>query len=179
MSAVIETQVAKVAEGLVYLAKLINKLSNTDKANRQEYSQLTEQLQTQLNSIDLSEVIDDTKSTSRDQTYSINQINLLIKQSKDEILGGEIPDALNTLQELIAEISDNDTGIAAALANQAKRVAVDQVQNFTLAEQARARTNMSAVSQKDHDDFKAKIGDVDFNFVDAIKETVEAGDLPE
>lgn len=176
---ILETQVARLAEALTHIAKVTNQLNKTDKQNKTEYTLLFEQLQSSLNAIDLSEVIDDTKSTSRAQTYSIDQIHLLLKQSKDEILGGDIPDALNTLKELIAEISENEQGLAAVLSSQAKRVAVDQVQSFTLAEQQRARANISAVSQSELQQFKDKIGDTDFDFKAHVIGVIESGDVPE
>lgn len=176
---ILETQVSRIAEALIHLAKVTNQLSQIDKANKTDYTLKYEELKAQLNSIDLSEAIDDTKSTSRSQTYSIDQIHLLISQAKNDILGGDIPDALNTLKELIAEISENEQGLAAVLSAQAKRVAVDQVQNFTLEEQTRARSNISAVGTDEFEQHKAAVGDLTYDFKAQVIATIDAGDLPE
>lgn len=179
MSQVLETQVARIAEGLLFVTKLTNQLSVVDKENKTDYTLKFEQLQQAINSIDLSALIDDSKATSNDQTYSINQIHRLIQEAKNDILGGEIPDALNTLKELIAEISENEQGLAAVLSKLAKRVAVDQPQNFTEVEQAQGRSNLDAVGKKEFQAHVDKVGDLDFDYVAAIKATREAGTLPE
>lgn len=174
-----ESGIGQVAQGLIYLAKHVNKMDAANKANKSEYTTLIEQLSARLNAIDLSDVIDDTRSTGRDQTYSIDQINLKISQAKNDILGGDIPEALDTIRELIAEISENKDGIAAIFAGLATRVSVDSVQNFTLEQQALARDNISAVSKSEFESFVAKVGDLDTDFVAIINQVISEGTLPE
>ena len=63
------------------------------------------------------------------------------------------PDALNTLNEIAAALSQDQTALDGILVALAKRVRVDAVQNFTSEEKTQGRSNIGAASA-------AEVGDV-------------------
>lgn len=121
--------------------------------------------------------IDDSKSTSTTDTWSIDKIKserasaitTAISALESKLLNGA-PAALDTLQELadaLGQDANFATTITAALG---KRVRVDDAQSFTAPEQAQARANIGAASSADLTQLQTDIG----NSVTGLVDTYEA-----
>lgn len=114
-------------------------------------------------------IIDDAAGDSViDRVWSANKVHdaivEAINQVKADLINGA-PEALDTFKEL-AEAMANDTTFAASIAQSlAKRVRVDDVQTFTLAEKQQGRDNIGAASDADLTDFKNAVGATDVDYV--------------
>lgn len=91
-----------------------------------------------------------------------------------QLVVGAAPANLDTLQELAAALTDNDSDIAGITTALSNRVRVDDTQSLTGTQQGQARTNIAAASQADLDALVTAVGDTTTNFVT----TFEAGLLP-
>lgn len=112
----------------------LSALTTTNKAN------LVLALNELKSAIDAATSINDSTTTVT-TTWSSSKINSQINAAIAGIIDGA-PAALDTLNELAAALNDDDTVIDALLANQAKRVAVDQAQAFTAAEKLQGCNNL-------------------------------------
>lgn len=92
----------------------------------------------------------DDDSTNNVNTWSGSKIDseltTRLQASIDALVDGA-PEVKNTLSELIAFIDANEGSIVTMLAEQAKRVAVNKVQNFTAGEKAQGNANLGSVSK--------------------------------
>lgn len=75
---------------------------------------------------------------------------------------GSAPAALDTFQEIAARIEADSTGTAGIVTSLGKRVAVDEVQNFTEQEKLQGRNNIDVYS-------KAEIGNIEIDLVAAFE----------
>lgn len=87
------------------------------------------------------DVINDATQTGG-TTWSSNKIRSVVNSAISDIVGGA-PAALDTLNELAAAFNDNPSVIDGILNAQGNRVAVDQVQAFTAAEQLQGCNNLN------------------------------------
>lgn len=126
-------------------------LANLTTTNKSSIVSAMNELKGLIDNVDVTGLIDDAETTATDKTYSIDQIKLLIQTAKDELTNGA-GTAFDTLQELGALITDNDTDIAGILTAQANRVAVDSAQSFTAGQKTQARSNIDAVGTADMGD---------------------------
>jgi hypothetical protein len=76
---------------------------------------------------------------------------------KNEIFGGNIPEATNSLSELLALINDNAAGMAQI--NALKVIRYDAVQTITDVQKGFVRTTIGAASSAEVDVIRAQIGD--------------------
>lgn len=100
-----------------------------------------------------------------DKTWSADKIIAYSQQIKSEILGGTVPEALDTLLEIANQLQNDETelnAIALALAN---RVRVDAVQTFTTPQKLQARQNIDAASDTEFQQFKTDVGDTATDFL--------------
>jgi len=125
-------------------------------------------LQTQVNSLNLSAIIDDTV-TDPTKVWSSTKVTAAIAAAKDSILGGAGA-AYDTLLELQNLITANGGSVVDILSAQAKRVAVDVAQNFTAAEQDQGRANIGAMSLAAFDAYKLLVGDLTTDFVTVFRD---------
>jgi len=110
-------------------------------------------------------LIDDSASAGNTgNAYSADKIISLIATSQASILGGLAPEALDTITELAAFLTDNAVvdGLISQLAN---RVRVDAVQTFTGTKQQVARDNISAAAAADLTLLTSNVGDTTTDFV--------------
>ncbi len=109
-----------------------------------------------LKAIDLAAVIDDSKTTAKDKTYSVDKIlDLLSAQKKaitEQISGGITDTTMDSLKE-IADFLKGDAagGLVDALG---KRVRADAEQNFSADQKKQARANIGAAAASDLDSLK-------------------------
>lgn len=114
-------------------------------------------------------IIDDTAGNGVvDRVWSANKsydaIVEAINQVKSDLINGA-PEALDTFKEL-ADAMANDTTFATSIAQSlGKRVRVDDVQTFTIAEKLQGRENIGAASDADLTDLKNAIGATDVDYV--------------
>lgn len=101
--------------------------------------------------------IDDTQASGT-KTYSSEKITALIQQTVTDLVDGA-PEALNTLQEIAAELQGQASTANDLLTQIGNRVRVDAPQTLTSTQAAQARSNIGAVSA-------AAVGDTDLNLVD-------------
>ena len=101
--------------------------------------------------------IDDTQASSA-KTYSSEKITALIQQTVTDLVDGA-PEALNTLQEIAAELQGQASTANDLLTQIGNRVRVDATQTLTSTQAAQARANIGALSA-------AAVGDTDLNLVD-------------
>lgn len=100
-----------------------------------------------------------------DKTWSADKIIAYSQQLKNEIFGGTVPAALDTLLEIANQLQDDETelnAIALALGN---RVRVDAAQNFSVGEKLQGRQNIDAASDTEFQQYKTNVGDVSTDFV--------------
>jgi hypothetical protein len=109
------------------------------------------ELHAQVKAIDVTSVIDDTKTGAANKTYSVNKILDLLAVQKaaivDQISGGITDTTMDTLAEIAAFLKgDAAGGMVDALG---KRVRVDAAQSFSEEQKAQGRSNIGAASASD------------------------------
>lgn len=100
------------------------------------------------------------------KTWSADKIIAYSQQLKNDILGGAVPAAFDTLLEIANQLQDDETelnSIALALGN---RVRVDAIQTFTAPQKQQARQNIDAADNTEFQQFKTDVGNVATDFVD-------------
>ena len=108
----------------------------------------------------------DPSTPSTTQWLSVTDILAAIQTAKDEILGGAGA-AYDTLQELEAELTSNDSELAALLISVGNKVSYTGVQSLTTGQSAQARANIDAYGS-------VEIGNPDFNHASAYRTAVDA-----
>lgn len=109
------------------------------------------ELHAQVSAIDVTSVIDDTKTGAANKTFSVDKILDLLAVQKaaivEQITGGVTDTTMDTLAEIAAFLKgDAAGGVVEALGN---RVRVDAVQSFTEEQKAQGRSNIGAASASD------------------------------
>ena len=109
-------------------------------------------------------VDDDATAGNLVKTYSADKVLALIAAAKDSILGGVAPEAIDTITELAAFLTDNTvtSGLIDQLSN---RVRVDAVQSLDSGKQTQARDNISAASALSVSNLTNAVGDTTTDFV--------------
>lgn len=144
-----------------------NNLNALNTADKTSLVAALNELQTEINSLagQAGAQINDASGASATETYSVNKILDLVGDLRTEIMGTDVPAALNSLDELAAAIGDDANFAATIMAGLGNRVRVDAAQSFTSPQKAQARANIGA------DITSAEIGNPDTDFV----ATFEAG----
>lgn len=88
--------------------------------------------------------IDDALTSGTTKTYSIDKIKSSIQQLKTDLLGGVPATAFDTLKEIADYIGTDATATSGLVTAIGKRLSVEGVQSFTLAEKLQARQNIDA-----------------------------------
>src|SRR5690606_31438928 len=101
-------------------------------------------------------------SVSSGAAWSSQKITDELEALKEEILGPEVSDALDTLREIGDLASANEGLIESLTTALANRVRFDEAQGLTAAQQTQARQNIGAQSA-------AEIGDTTTNFVNIFE----------
>lgn len=101
-------------------------------------------------------ISDTTNSTST--TWSSDKIISYAADVKASILGGVLPEAFDTLRELLDQQITDGTAIGNLLAAVSKRVRFDEAQVLTALEQTQARDNIGAAAAADFGVLNADYG---------------------
>lgn len=104
--------------------------------------------------------IDDSAASLR-KTFSSEKITALVQQTVSDLVNGA-PEALNTLQEIAAELQGQASSVDDLLARIGNRVRFDAAQTLSAAQQAQARSNIGAVAAEE-------VGDTSTDFVAAFR----------
>lgn len=121
-------------------------IGNISSLTTQARGNLVEALNELKGRIDNStDIDDDTASTAT--TYSSAKIAELIQKAKDDLLGPDVSASLDTLKEIGTALGENKSLSDSVLAALAKRVRVDEAQNFSEAEREQGRNNIAAASK--------------------------------
>ena len=104
--------------------------------------------------------IDDAAASST-KTFSSEKVTALVQQTVSDLVNGA-PEALNTLQEIASELQGQASSVDDLLTRIGNRVRFDAAQTLSAVQQARARSNIGAVSSE-------AIGDVDTDYVAAFR----------
>lgn len=107
----------------------------------------------------LAEVAAGTDTTRAVTVAGVRQERAALKQ---EILGTNVPAALDTLDELAAAIADDQNFAASTTTALGNRVRVDAAQTFTALQQTQGRANIDAASATD-------VGSTTVNYVTAFE----------
>ena len=107
----------------------------------------------------------DDSAASITKTYSSEKITQLNQQLKAEILGN-VPEAFDTLQELLAQLSEDENQIQAILTALANRLRFDAPQTLTAEQRAQGLANLGAVSRDE-------IGDTSVDLVAAFRAALQ------
>lgn len=154
------------------LSTSIGNLLDLTTTNRNSLVDAVNELVSGLGGVDLTAIIDDLALVGTlDKTYSVSKITSLLNALKGEILDSA-PEALNTLNELAAALSNNPN-LAADLATAlGLRVRVDAAQAFDAAQQTQGRANIGAAAatvlqtvSDDLDALVAVIGNTNADFL--------------
>lgn len=113
------------------------------------------ELKEKLNSIDLTDVIDDTKTVTN-LTWSSTQISKAIGAAVAALVNGA-PETMDTLKELSDAIEANEGVIDTLETIASGHIKFDGTQNLTESEKAQARTNISAASSEDVSNLKVDV----------------------
>ena len=119
----------------------LSKLTTTQKAS---LVLALNELKAALGNIDLTAIIDDTKTTTS-LTWSSTQITTAINAAVTALVNGA-PEALDTLKELGDAITTNKDAISALQTIAAGHVKYDAAQTLTAAQKTQARSNIDAAS---------------------------------
>lgn len=122
----------------------VSKLTTTQKAS---LVVAINELKSAINSIDLTAIISDS-TTTVSSTWSSSKINNAINSAIANLVNGA-PDTMDTLKELSDAIAANKDTIATLEGIASGHVKYDGAQSLTAAQQAQARTNISAASTTD------------------------------
>lgn len=113
-------------------------------------------------------LIDDTAGAGiTDKVWSADKTVAYVQQVKSQILGGTIPEASDSLLELLTLINDDQNELNTIFLALDKRVSVDSIQTFSEAQQLQARQNIGAASDAEFQQFKIEVGDTNADFVAA------------
>ena len=102
------------------------------------------ELKASLGTVDLSKIIDDSK-TATNLTWSSTKISNAISSAVSDLVNGA-PEALDTLKELADAIDENQDAITALQTIAGGHVKYDGEQTLTTEQKAQARTNIDAAS---------------------------------
>lgn len=113
-------------------------------------------------------LIDDTAGEGiTDKVWSADKTVAYVQQVKSQILGGTIPEASDSLLELLTLINDDQNELNAIFLALDKRVSVDSIQTFTNGEKQLGRENIGAASDAEFQQFKTDVGNTNTDFVTA------------
>lgn len=104
--------------------------------------------------------IDDTSTTSLTKSWSASKTTAAILQVKNDILGG-VSSAYDTLIEIVAQLTSDESVVAGILTSLGNRLRVDAAQGLTGGQQTQGRSNLDVYST-------TQMGDPTTDFVAAF-----------
>lgn len=141
MQAKIQLLIQAIATDIKSLTSGQGSLSALSTTNKTSLVSALNELKGVIDSINTGSIIDDALTTSAAKTYSIDKIKSVVSAAISDLVASA-PTALDTLNELAAAITSDQSGIAALVTAVGNRVAFDQAQTLTAGQQTQACSNL-------------------------------------
>lgn len=140
-----QTQITALAQAIAADIKTLNTnqgtLGNLSTTAKNNLVTAINELKSAIDGIHLTDLINDSLGSSSTKTWSITKINTAITDAVNALVAGA-PTALDTLNELAAALTSDESVISGLVTSVGNRVRFDAAQSLTSAQQVQACQNI-------------------------------------